>query len=130
MIFAFENGKVAKVALEAYATKSNRRRLTGAYSDKAPLTAVRMMKEDGELALYSTDGRCLVFSTALLAPKTSRSTQGVAVLSLKKKAQLEKIVSLEETGIENVSRYRVRKIPAAGALLRQEDLPEVQSSLF
>ncbi len=130
MIFAFENGKVAKIALEAYATKSNRRRLTGAYSDKAPLTAVRMMKEDGELALYSTDGRCLVFSTALLAPKTSRSTQGVAVLSLKKKAQLEKIVSLEETGIENVSRYRVRKIPAAGALLRQEDLPEVQSSLF
>ena len=130
MIFAFENGKVAKVALEAYATKSNRRRLTGAYSDKAPLTAARMMKEDGELALYSTDGRCLVFSTALLAPKTSRSTQGVAVLSLKKKAQLEKIVSLEETGIENVSRYRVRKIPAAGALLRQEDLPEVQSSLF
>ena len=130
MIFAFENGKVAKVALEAYATKSNRRRLTGAYSDKAPLTAVRMMKEDGELALFSTDGRCLVFSTALLAPKTSRSTQGVAVLSLKKKAQLEKIVSLEETGIENVSRYRVRKIPAAGALLRQEDLPEVQSSLF
>ena len=121
MLFVYENGKAAKVELSAYATKSNRRKLTGAYSDKSPLKAAFLMTEDAQLALYSTEGRALIFSTAQLAPKTSRDTQGVAVLTLKKKALLHRAVPLAESGIVNESRYRTRTIPAAGALLKDED---------
>ncbi len=121
MLFVFENGKAAKVELSAYATKSNRRKLTGAYSDKSPLKAAFLMTEDAQLALYSTEGRALIFSTAQLAPKTSRDTQGVAVMTLKKKAVLHRAVLLAESGIVNQSRYRTRTIPAAGALLKDED---------
>ena len=78
MLFFFENGKAARVELSAYATTSNRRRLTGAYSDKSPLAALLHLTEDRELVLYSSDSRALIFSTALLAPKTTRSTQGCA----------------------------------------------------
>ena len=121
MIFVYENGKVAKVELSAYATKSNRKKLTGAYSDKSPLKAALLLTEDAQLALYSTEGRALIFSTAQLAPKTSRDTQGVAVMTLKKKALLHRAVPLEGSGIVNASRYRTRTIPAAGALLKDED---------
>ena len=126
LVFVFENGKVAKVALSAYQTKSNRRKLTGAYSDKSPLKAVFLLKEDTQLALYSTEGRALIFSTAQLAAKTTRSTQGVAVLTLKRKAVCERAVRLEDSGIVNAARYRTRTIPAAGALLREEDAEEKQ----
>ena len=122
MIFAYENGKVAKVELSAYATKSNRKKLTGAYSDKSPLRSVFLLSEDTQLALFSTEGRALIFSTAQLAPKTSRDTQGVAVLSLKKKALLHRAELLAESGIVNESRYRTRTIPAAGAVLKDEDI--------
>ena len=121
MIFVYENGKVAKVELSAYATKSNRKKLTGAYSDKSPLKAAFLLTEDAQLVLYSTEGRALIFSTAQLAPKTSRDTQGVAVLTLKKKALLHRAVPLSESGIVNESRYRTRTIPAAGSLLKDED---------
>ena len=121
MIFVYENGKVAKVELSAYATKSNRKKLTGAYSDKSPLKAAFLLTEDAQLVLYSTEGRALIFSTVQLAPKTSRDTQGVAVLTLKKKALLHRAVPLSESGIVNESRYRTRTIPAAGALLKDED---------
>ena len=117
----YENGKVAKVELSAYATKSNRRKLTGAYSDKSPLKAVFLLGEDAQLALYSTEGRALIFSTAQLASKTSRSTQGVAVMTLKKKALLHRAVLLENAGIVNESRYRTKTLPAVGAVLKDED---------
>ena len=126
VIFVYENGKVAKVELSAYATKSNRRKLTGAYCDKSPLKSVLLLKEDAQLVLYSSEGRALIFSTAQLAPKTTRSTQGVSVLTLKRKAVLHRAVLLEESGIVNASRYRTRTIPAAGALLRDEDAEEKQ----
>ena len=126
LVFVFENGKVAKVELSAYQTKSNRRKLTGAYSDKSPLKAVFLLKEDTQLALYSTEGRALIFSTAQLAAKTTRSTQGVAVLTLKRKAVCDRAVRLEDSGIVNAARYRTRTIPAAGALLREEDAEEKQ----
>ncbi len=130
MIFVYENGKVAKVELSAYATKSNRKKLTGAYSDKSPLKAALLLKEDAQLVLYSTEGRALIFSTAQLSPKTSRDTQGVAVLSLKKKALLHRAVLLSESGIVNESRYRSRSIPVAGALLKDEDLGNQTISLL
>ena len=129
MIFVYENGKVAKVELATYQTKSNRRKLTGAYCDKSPLKAAFLLKEDTQLVLYSTENRALIFSTAQLAPKTTRSTQGVAVLTLKKKHTLHRAVLLENSGIVNHSRYRTKSLPAAGALLKPEDGEEKQLEL-
>ena len=129
MLFVYENGKVAKVELAAYQTKSNRRKLTGAYCDKSPLVAAFLLKEDAQLALYSTEGRALIFSTAQIAAKTTRSTQGVAVLTLKRKATLHRALPLEQTGIVNAARYRTRTLPAAGALLKEEDAEEKQITM-
>ena len=126
VLFVYENGKVAKVELAAYATKSNRRKLTGAYSDKSPLKAVFLCKEEKQLVLYSTEGRALIFSTAQLSPKATRATQGVAVMTLKRKAAVHRAAILENSGIVNAARYRTRTIPAAGALLKDEDTEEKQ----
>ena len=128
MLFFFENGKVAKVPLSAYETKTNRRRLTGAFSDKSPLRTAMAVSEDTQVALYSTDGRAAVISTELLLPKTTRNTIGVSVMSLKKKAQFDRAVLLEGSGIVNASRYRCKTIPTAGALLKEEDSPQKQIS--
>ena len=130
LLFFFANGKAARVDLTAYKTTSNRRKLTGAYSDKAPLACIRRLDTDCELAVYSTEPRALIFHTALLAPKTTRTTQGVAVMTLKPKYQLETVKALEDTPITNQSRYRVRSLPAAGALLREEDSEERQMDLL
>ena len=128
MIFLFENGKAARVPLSAYETKTNRRRLTGAYSDKSPLKGAFAFEKDCQLTVYTTDNRALIFSTALLAPKTSRNTIGVNVVSLKKKASVSHAVKVEESGIVNQSRYRCRSIPGAGALIKEEDSPDKQIS--
>ena len=130
ILLVFENGKVARLELSGYATKTNRRRLTGAYSDKSPLAALLPLDREMELALYSTDGRAVVFSTALLAPKSSRTTQGVGAMSVKARHRVYAARPLEETPIQNVSRYRVRSIPAAGALLKEEDRGEEQMTLI
>ena len=130
MLFFFENGKAAKVELSAYRTTSNRRKLTGAYSDKSPLHTALCLREDCELAVYSTEPRVLVFSTALLGSKTTRATQGVAVLTLKKKFTLDYACPAEATGIANLARYRARSLPAVGALLKAEDSDEKQISLM
>ena len=130
LLFFFENGKAARVDLTAYKTTSNRRKLTGAYSDKSPLKCILRIDQDREVAVYSTEPRCLIFHTALLAPKTTRSTQGVAVMTLKPKYRLDTAAYLDETPIANQSRYRVRAVPAAGALLRQEDTEERQIGLL
>ena len=128
VLFFFENGKVAKVPLSAYETKTNRKKLTGAFSDKSRVVKILSLESDAQIALYSTDGRAMIFSTADLLPKTTRNTIGVAVMSLKKKALLQNALLLEESGIENVSRYRMKSIPAAGALLRPEDSQEKQAA--
>ena len=130
LLFFFENGKAARVDIKAYQTTSNRRKLTGAYSDKSPLACIRRLDEDCELAVYSTEPRCLIVHTALLAPKTTRSTQGVAVMNLKPKYHLETVRLSEETSITNRTRYRVRAIPAAGALVKAEDSEDQQISLL
>ena len=126
ILFFFENGKAAKVPLSAYETKTNRRRLTGAYSDKSPLKTAVALETDCQMAVYTTDGRAAVISTAQLLPKTTRNTIGVSVISLKKKAALSSAVLLEESGIVNPSRYRTRNIPTAGAILKEEDSTEKQ----
>ena len=128
VLFFFENGKAAKVPLSAYETKTNRKKLTGAYSDKSPLAAAMVLEEDAQIALYSSDGRAAVFSTAQLLPKTTRNTQGVAVMTLKKKAVLRDARLLEESGIANPGRYRTKTIPSAGMLLKEEDSADKQQS--
>ena len=128
VLFFFENGKVAKVPLSAYETKTNRKKLTGAFSDKSPVVKILSLPVDAQIAMYSSDGRAMIFSTAELLPKTTRSTIGVAVMSLKKKAVLQNALLLEESGIENQARYRMKSIPAAGALLRPEDGQEKQAA--
>ena len=129
VLFAYENGKVAKIDLSAYNTKSNRKKLTGAYSDKSPVKGILLLQQETQVALYSTEGRALIFSTAQLTPKTTRASQGVAVMSLKRKSVVRKAVLLQDTAIVNESRYRTRSLPAAGALLKDEDLEEKQISL-
>ena len=115
--------------MSCYDTKSNRKRLTGAYSDKSPLKAIIDLPEEKQLALFATDGRALIFSTAQLAIKTTRSAQGVAVMSLKRKAVVQTAMELEKTSITNVGRYSARTLPAAGALIREEDSGETQMKL-
>ena len=130
LLFAFENGRVARVALSAYATTSNRRKLTGAYCDKFPLVQILPLTEDRELALLTNEPRALLVHTALLAPKTTRGTQGVQVMNIKPKYRLERLADVANTGITNQARYRTRTIPAAGALLRPEDSEEKQLELL
>ena len=130
LLLFFANGKVARIELSAYATKTNRKRLTGAYSDKSPLVALLELRDEMEIAVFSTEGRALVFSSALLAPKSSRTTIGVSLMNLKPKYSVEKALPLDSSSIKNTARYRARSIPVAGALLRDEDREEKQLSLL
>ena len=130
LLFFYANGKAARVELSAYQTQTRRKKLTGALSDKAPLVSALVLKEDMEVAVGSTEGRCVVFHTASLTPKTTRSTQGVNVMTLKPKYQLEWARPLADTHIVNPARYRARSLPIAGALLREEDRGETQMSLL
>ena len=129
ILLFFENGKAARIELSAYATKTNRKKLTGAYSAKSPVVSVLPVNEDMELVVFSNDERAVVFSSALLSPKTTRSTQGVQVMSLRRGRAVIKAAWLAETTIINLPRYRVRAIPAAGAALKPEDRGEEQLTL-
>ena len=130
LLFFFDNGKVARVELSAYQTQTRRKKLTGAYSDKAPLVTAFLVREDFEAAVYTTEGRCMVFHTSALNPKTTRTTQGVNIMTLKPKYRVEKVLPLSETAIVNLSRYRARSLPVNGALLKEEDRGETQLSLL
>ena len=129
LMFFFENGKAAKVELSGYETKSNRKKLIGAYSDKSPLRTILHLTEERQILVRSVEGRALVFSSAQLTGKTSRSTQGVGVMTLKKKDALDLAAFLEDCAVVNESRYRVRSLPAAGALLKDEDREEKQIAM-
>lgn len=131
MLFFYANGKAARVELAAYATKTNRKKLTGAYWSGQPLVSVMALYEDTEAAVYSTEGRALIFNTAMLSPKSTRSTQGVAVMTIKKaQHRVSAAKFLSDTQIKNVSRYRVKTLPAAGAILKPEDSEEQQLSIL
>ena len=121
LLLVYENGKIGRVALASYATKTKRRRLTGACSDKSPLVCALRLDGEGEIALFTSEGRCLVFDSALLQPKTSRSTQGVAVARMKPKYRVTDAMPAEAAHVGNLPRYRMRSLPALGALLREED---------
>ena len=130
LLLFFANGKVARIETASYATKTNRKRLTGAYSDKSEIVRILPLTNERDIAVFSTEGRALVFSTALLVPKTSRTTIGVSLMNLKSKYSVSGAEYLEDCTIQNASRYRAKSIPIAGALLREDDRPEVQLSLI
>ena len=130
MLFFFENGKAAKVPLSSYKTVSNRRRLINAYSDKAPLAAILQLQEECDLLLISDNNKGLVIHSALIPAKTSKSTQGVKVMTQKAKHTLVDAKTVAEAGLTNLSYYRTKNIPAVGHLLRQADLPSDQVTLF
>ena len=130
MLFFFANGKCAKIPLSAYATKQNRRKLLRASSDKAPLALIHYLPEETELAIRTSAGRMLLVGTAQIPEKTTRDSQGVAVVTLKKNQNITSAVPAESLALENPHRYRVRSLPAAGALLRPEDEGEQQMSLL
>ncbi len=130
LLLVFENGKAARIEMSAYETRTNRRKLVNACSDKSPVRAVMLIEEETDMACFSNDGRVLIFNTAQLQPKSSRTTQGVNVMALKPRRVLERAVPLRETVIQNVARYRVKTIPGAGALLKEEDRVEQQLSLL
>lgn len=130
LLFAFENGKAAKVPLEAYATKTNRKKLTGAYSDKSPLSGMLYLEDDREVLFKASSGRMLLVHTGALSLKTTRSTQGVAVMKLKKGHRLFEISEYKEGSFAKPQRYRTRSLPALGALPSNEDTTDEQLSLL
>lgn len=121
LLFAFDNGKVAKLSLDLYATKTNRKKLTGAYSDKSPLSDIALTQEEGEFVLTASSGRMLLFNTALLTMKSTRSTQGVSVMRLKKGQRVMKIEPYADGQFDKPSRYRSKTLPALGAFPAPED---------
>jgi len=130
LLFFFENGKVARVDMTAYETKTNRKKLSKAYSDKSPVRSVLAIRAETDIVVYSTEGRAIIVSTAMLATKASRTSQGVALMTLKPKYKLKKAQLLEGSGVINVNRYRAKSLPVAGALLKEPDMEEKQMSLI
>lgn len=124
VLFFFENGKVAKVPLNAYFTKTKRKKLAAAYSDKAPLTAIYEAPEDGEFVLSSTAKRKLLFHSGMIAAKSTRSTQGVQVMTLKKNHYVESVQPYTENLFANPQRFRTKTLPSTGALMREDDWGE------
>jgi len=109
LLLIFEkSARLHRIDMAAYATKTNRRKLINAYSDKSPIVAVMVINEEMDIACYSSDDRVLVFNTSQLQVKTSRSTQGVAVMTLKPKRVLTRALPVKDTTITNISRYRVK----------------------
>ena len=130
LLFVFDNGKCAKVPLSAYATKSNRRRLTGAYSAKAEAIAMFFLPEDTDILLISSAEKALCVSTEKIPLKTTRTTQGVGVMTLRRGAVIKAAYLAENSGFAEPKRYRPRNIPAAGSAIKDEDKGIEQLSLF
>jgi len=124
LLFFFENGKATKVSLKQYETKTKRRRLSNAYTDRSPLVALFTLTEDKEFAMLSSDNRMLIFNSALILSKASRNTIGVNAMSLKKKAKLSSVYEFSDDLIKNPARYRVKNLPAAGAIARDFTEPD------
>ena len=121
VVFCFENGKCAKIPIKAYETKSNRKKLTGAYSEKSPAVAVFFLKEDCDILLTSSADKGLCVNTDKIPLKTTRSTQGVNVMTLRRGATIIDAKHAEDSGFADLKRYRSRNIPAAGAVIHEED---------
>ena len=124
LIFVFENGKCAKVPLSAYATKTNRKKLANAYGSKAKLVDIFFVEENGRLMLRSSNGRMIIFDTALINPKATRDTQGVQCMTLKAKSVLDKAFMIDEQKADELSKYVVKNIPVAGSFAKDVEDPD------
>jgi len=130
MLFSFENGKIAKVDLASYATKTNRKKLANAYSGLSPLVSIMFLEDDTELVAYSSINKVLIFNTLNISLKTTRDTQGIQVLKSKKGSILTAVKRIEESGIKDLDYYRTKNIPAVGCYLKDEDSEDKQIELF
>ena len=124
MIFVFENGKVAKVALDSYETKTNRKKLANAYSGKSKLVKMFFVAENADIMLRTTNGRAMIFNTSLLMPKASRDTIGVQVMTCKAKSTVEKAFLISEETAAELSKYRSKTIPVAGSFAKDIEDPD------
>ncbi len=124
MLFFFQNGKVAKVDISAYETKTNRKKLIKAYSDKSPLVAAIYVPQDKEFVMKSTAGRYLLFNSGAISSKTTKDSQGVAVMTLKKGHRIEEVTDYVDGRFAKPARYRTKNLPATGAILSADDQGE------
>ena len=124
VMFFFENGKAAKVDLASYQTKTNRKKLIKAYSNKSPIAAIRKIEEDCDLVIESTSGKLLLFNTGSVSPKTTKDTQGVAVMTQKKGHIVKHVRDYKKGEFAKPYRYKTKNLPAAGATLSAEDAGE------
>lgn len=129
LLFSFENGKIAKIDMNSYATKTNRKKLANAYSDLSPLIKMMYTDEDIELAAFSSIGKVLIFNTSNINPKSTRDSQGVQVLREKKGSRMTAIKRVEELGFSDLEYYRTKNIPAVGCYLKEEDRPDGQMEI-
>ena len=130
LLFMFDNGKAARVSLKAYETKTNRKKLINAYTDKLNLVAIKYLAQDEDMVVYSSLDKILIFNTSNMQTKTTKNTQGVAVMNMKKKSTISKIEFLKDVEFKNPDYYRAKNIPATGYYLKDEDNPNEQMSLF
>jgi len=128
MLFAFESGKVAKVEMKGYETKTNRKKLTNAYG-KGKIIGMLYCKEECQVALFSNIDKCVVFNTKDILTKSSRSSQGVQVMTMRRKSLLTRI-ELPEVSLKSTDGYEARTIPSSGYYLKDEDSSTVQTTLF
>ena len=130
LLFAFENGKIARIPLQSYATKTNRKKLVSAYSDISPLVDVLYINGETELAVSSTNDRILVVATDQIPTKTTKSSQGVQVLKCKKGCKLKYMKKVAEAGFADPAVYRTKTIPVAGSFMKNADKPVQQLTLL
>ncbi|NLN05173.1 MAG: topoisomerase IV [Clostridiaceae bacterium] len=130
ILFAYENGKVSKIPLESYETKTNRRKLVNAYGSSAPLVDVILTHDDLDIALVSSNDRALVVNSSMIPLKTTRSSQGVQVMKLRKGCVLKSMKKVQEMSFKDPNAYRVKNIPAAGPFIKPHDREVQQMSLL
>ena len=123
IMMVFENGKAAKVPISAYETKTNRKKLSNAYSSKSPLVSIIPECDNSSIYVHTTNGRAIIFDSALILPKSTRDTQGVQVITLKAKAAVDHAKKLPEEKLEAMKKYVVKSVPSAGSILKDEDDP-------
>ncbi|MDD3202865.1 MAG: topoisomerase IV, partial [Pygmaiobacter massiliensis] len=124
MVFFFENGKAAKIPMESYQTKQNRRKLLAAFNDKSPVVHMEYLPEEAELAVTTSAGRMLLVHSTQIPEKATRTTVGVAVVTLKKNVRIESVRRADMLELSDPHRYRVRTLPATGALVKADDIAE------
>ncbi len=130
MMFFFDNGKTAKVTLSSYATKTNRKKLIKAYSDKSPLVTLMYLSDDKEIVLETTGGRCLLIDTSVISPKAMKDTQGVGCITLKKNQKLSFVRDYVQGEFVKPSRYKAKNLPSAGAVISNEDVMKKNNMTF